>query len=88
MYEDVKIKEIPFPGERGLRCKVTILTGGFTQQNPGAYMDEVVRKYTKDTLYNQFVESHLDMPWIRVIISGINGINFEPFTNQHLDDKG
>ncbi|MBO4654848.1 MAG: hypothetical protein J5644_04825 [Bacteroidales bacterium] len=87
MFDDVKIKEFPFTGTDGQSYKISIMTGGFSSPNPGAYMDEFVRHYTKHSLHNQFLESHLDMPWVRVVVSGINEIPYDVFKNQRLDDN-
>lgn len=61
--------------ERG-RGMLTILRGGWNEPNPKAYMDEAVRQFVEDRLYNQFIEIHLDIPQVRVIIEGINDINY------------
>lgn len=58
-------------------AKITILVGGIKSKNPKAYMDLVVSEYLKkkgNPLHNQFVEIHLDNPWLRIIIVGINDI--------------
>ena len=82
MFEDVDIKEIPIEGGH----KITILIGGFMSKNPKAYMDYVVSEYVKNSMYNEFVESHLDMPQIRIILSGINEIKYDKYKGQHLSD--
>ena len=61
--------------ERG-RGMLTILRGGWNVTNPKAYMDEAVRQFVGDRLHNQFIEIHLDIPQVRVIIEGINDINY------------
>ena len=64
--------------------KVAIIRGGIGAQNPKAIMDKAVSNYVARELYNQFVEIHLDNPWIRVVIKGINDVQYEPYENQHL----
>ena len=68
-------------------AKVTILRGGLNTDNPSAIMNEAVSKYIGHKGYNQFVEIHLDNPWVRVIISNINGLEYELFENQTLGEK-
>ena len=64
--------------------KVAILKGGIGSMNPKAFMDNVVSEYVKYNTFNQFVEIHLDNPWVRVIVKGINEVQYEPFNGQHL----
>lgn len=78
-FDDVEIKEY----EVG-PIKIAFIRGGFSSDNPKAYMDCVVSEYVKGCSYNQFIEEHLDDPWLRVIITGINDIPFEPFNDQRL----
>lgn len=68
--------------------KVAILRGGLNTDNPNPIMNDVVSKYVGSTGYNEFVEIHLDNPWVRVVISGINELEYKNFENQKLDDKG
>ena len=84
-FADVEIFEQEIKTKKGQHFKVAILHGGFTQEYPQEYMDNVVSEYTKDYLHNQFVESHLDMPWVRVILTGINELDYVPFDNHHLN---
>ena len=68
-------------------ARITILRGGLNTDNPSAIMNEAVAKYVNHEGYNHFVEIHLDNPWVRVIISGINDLEYDPFENQTLDKK-
>ncbi len=69
-------------------AKVTILRGGLNTTNPSAIMNEAVSKYVGNKGYNEFVEIPLDNPWVRVIISGINDLEYKPFENQRIDSNG
>ena len=82
MFEDVDIKEIAFDRTN----KITILVGGFTNPNPKEYMDRVVSEYVRNSSYNEFIEIHLDMPQIRIILKDINRIKFEKYDGEHLCD--
>ncbi len=64
--------------------KVAILRGGLNTDNPTAIMNNAVSKYVGNKGYNEFVEIHLDNPWVRVIIGGINDLDFKPFDKQRL----
>ena len=64
--------------------KMAILKGGIGSVNPKAVMDEAVEKYVGYNNYCQFVEIHLDNPWVRVVIKGINALKYVPFTKQQI----
>ena len=53
------------------------MRGGLTADNPTDYMDNAVSILVKHELYNEFIESYLDNPWIRIIIFGFNNILFQ-----------
>lgn len=80
---DVKIFEHTL-GEGKEGGKIAILFGGLNVNNPKSYMDKVVNEYVGNHAYSQFVDIHLDNPWLRVVISGINNFEFNDFKDQHL----
>ena len=71
-YTDVDVFEHSLP-QGG---KLTILRGGWYKENPKSYMDMVVCDYMEHRLHNQFVEIHMDIPQVRVIIEGINDFKY------------
>lgn len=83
----VSIKEIPIEQEGKRIGTIAILIGGIGHTNPKAFMDDQVYQYTKGCSHNQFVESHLDMPWVRIVIDCINEIEYDVFTKQRLKKK-
>ena len=64
--------------------KVAILRGGLNTDNPTAIMNEAVSTYVGKNGYNEFVEIFLDNPWVRVVVSEINELDYKPFNNQRL----
>lgn len=64
--------------------KLAIIRGGLNTDNPTAIMNNAVSKYVANKGYNEFVEVHLDNPWVRVIIGGINDLKYEPFDKHRL----
>jgi hypothetical protein len=64
--------------------KVAILRGGLNTDNPTAIMNEAVSSYVEHQSYNEFVEVFLDNPWVRVIVSGINELDYKEFNSQRL----
>ncbi len=57
--------------------KLAILIGGMDSVEPKNDMDKVVSKYVDGNTYNDFVDYHLDNPWVRVVIQGMNELNYE-----------
>lgn len=64
--------------------KVAILRGGLNTDNPTAIMNEAVSTYVQRKGYNEFVEIFLDNPWVRVVVGGINDLDYQPFKDQRL----
>jgi hypothetical protein len=64
--------------------KVAILRGGLSSENPTAIMNDAVSTYVDRKGHNQFIEIHLDNPWVRVVIGGINEVDYKDFTDQRL----
>ncbi len=64
--------------------KFAVLFGGLDSSTPRAFMDKEVRKYVGDEPYVELVDIHLDNPWLRVIIKGINNLDFKEFEEQSL----
>jgi len=73
-YPDVDIFQQQIDDGRAI---LTILRGGWTKDYPKQYMDMVVSEFMEGKLHNQFVEIHLDIPQVRIIIERINDIHFD-----------
>lgn len=88
--KDVLIYEHPIyqkdekTGKRVRKGHIAILVGGFDKANPKRYMDKVVNEYAGENSYNEFIESFLDNPWVRVVTIGINEIEFKQYTGKVL----
>lgn len=75
---EIQIFEQKLDGGKGT---ISILCGGFNDNNPKLFMDDVVSQYVKGEMYNEFIEIFLDNPYVRVIITGINEIEFKTINN-------
>lgn len=64
--------------------KVAILRGEPNLKDPKIVMDQAVDIYVGNKPHNQFIEIFLDNPWVRVIVGGINEIDYENFDKQRL----
>ncbi|MBL0202352.1 MAG: hypothetical protein IPP81_20005 [Chitinophagaceae bacterium] len=84
--EDVEIFEQLFRNDNQVVGKVAIIRGGLNTDNPTGLLNLAVSQYVENTGYNEFVEIFLDNPWVRVVMSGINEINFKKFENQKLSN--
>lgn len=60
-------------------AKIVVLRGGLGEKKE--YMDSAVSDVVQNNPYNEFTEIHLDNPWVRVIIFGINGLDYQEFKN-------
>ena len=76
--ENIIIREVT----QGENIKIAIFT--YTgNKNPKSSLDEAVRDYTKGNTFNQFIDYHLDNPWTRVVVIGINRIKQEPYVGRN-----
>ncbi len=66
---DIIIRELT----KGENIKIAIFTYS-GNKNPKIQLDEAVRDYTNGKGFNQFIDSHLDNPWTRVVVLGLNEI--------------
>lgn len=83
--DDVEICVYDLPEQgNGRPGKIAILRGGLGADNPVSYMDEAVSKFVEGNLHNQFIEVHLDNPYVRVVVSNINELDYHPFDDQRL----
>lgn len=83
--KDVEIFEQELIGKSKKKVgKVAILRGGLSSDRPISHMNEAVSKYVGQTGYNEFVEITLDNPYLRVVVSGINELEFKKFDKQSL----
>lgn len=81
----VEISENPILDKDGNKIGTfAVLIGGIGHPNPKAFMDEKVSEYTDRCLHNEFIESHLDMPWVRIVIDCINELKYVDFEKQRL----
>lgn len=83
--EGVKIFEQELKdNNRNKKGKIAIMYGGLDNENPKEYMDKAVTEYTNGKPHSQYVDIHLDNPWFRIVLSGVNDLDFEDFNNQKL----
>jgi hypothetical protein len=83
--KEVEIFEQPLIDKNNkVRGKMAILRGGLRSPNPVAVMNTAVSNYVEREPHNQFIEINMDNPWLRVVISGINEVDYEEFKDQRL----
>jgi hypothetical protein len=83
--KDVEIYECDLiDKDKKKKGKLAILRGGLKSTNPIAHMNNAVSTYVGREPYSEYVDINMDNPWIRVIISGINELEFKKFNNHSL----
>ncbi|MBQ6963989.1 MAG: hypothetical protein IJP79_09840 [Paludibacteraceae bacterium] len=83
--EGVKIFEQELKDKNGIsQGKIAIMYGGLDNENPKKHMDDAVTEYTNGKPHSQYVDIYLDNPWFRIVLSGVNDLNFEDFNKQKL----
>lgn len=66
----------PLPNGQQGKIAVFLYTG---KSDPKYILDSAVSQYVKNHPYHELIDSHLDNPWMRVVISDINGMVQEEF---------
>ena len=78
--KDVKIFEQELKDKNGQpKGKIAIMYGGLYEENPKEYMDKVVNKYADGKPYSQYVDIHMDDPWFRIVLFGVNDLDYKDF---------
>lgn len=80
----IKIFEQHVKNDNAPDGKIAIFRCRSTVDNPTSLINEAISVYVGDKGYNEFVEIHLDNPWIRIVVGGINYFEFVEFTDQTL----
>jgi hypothetical protein len=74
--KDVEI----FEYELGNGNKLAILRGGLESLNPIEYMNKITNQYVYGKGYTtQLIEKKLDNPWVRVVIIGLENLEYQDF---------
>lgn len=81
MFEDIVIRHHKINNKSSLAIFTYIGQG-----DPVSNLKDVIYDYTRGKSYNEFIDSHLDNPWIKVIIIGINDLPQKRYneTNRNL----
>jgi len=53
------------------------------KSDPKKVLDRAVHEYVQTNGFNELVDSSLDNPWMRVILSDINNMKQEPYDTDH-----
>ncbi|MEI7503092.1 MAG: hypothetical protein WCJ61_07395 [Paludibacter sp.] len=59
--------------------KIAIFRGALDSTDPIKVMNEIISDYVGSKPHNQFIEMHLDNPWVRVLVFGINELNYDNY---------
>lgn len=64
--------------------KMAIFLADANIVNPNEFLDFIVHRYVRDRKFNQFTDIRNDNPWVRIVITGINNLEFNEFNIQRL----
>lgn len=83
---DLKLEDRIFSGEldlkSGKKLKISLMVGGLKSDNPTEHMNDIVKRFGErefEGKYNEFIDSTLDNPWFRILISDINDITDDDY---------
>lgn len=88
----MKVNESEFPLKDGTFGKIAVFMY-IGSGDPKEHLNYAISKYTEDVngiscKYFELIDAHLDNPWVRVVISGINQMNqfeFDPDKHRMVD---
>lgn len=77
-YRGLTINESEYPLQGGGygRLAIFIYTG---EREPSVVLDAAISEYVQQNGYHEWVDANMDNPWVRAIMSDVNGMNQEPF---------
>lgn len=87
VMEKVEVFEAILSGKEDKKVKLAILRAQVNISDVDAInsvMNLAVSEYVGSEGHNTFVEEHKDTPSLRIVVSDLNDIDFEPFDDQHL----
>ncbi len=73
---NVSISQFQLRHPDGHIDKLAIITCDSCVTNPKTILDNIVSNYVDHELYNEFIDINTDNPWMRVIVRGINELNY------------
>lgn len=77
------INEAEYKLPNGNKGKIAVLIYS-GESDPSKVLDHAVHIYVENNGYHELIDAHLDNPWMRVIVSDINGMKQEDFdTEKH-----
>jgi len=82
---DIKINEATYPLKNGKIGKIAVLMY-CGDGDPRPNLDWAVSQYVGDEDYFEAIDSGLDNPWTRVVISNINDMEQMPF-NDYIERR-
>lgn len=83
IVKDLYINEAEYDLENGEKGKIAVFIYRGSA-NPRSILDNAIYHYVGDNTYHEFIDANLDNPWTRVIVSDINGMKQEDFSNYIL----
>lgn len=63
---------------------ITVFRVDVNTKAPNDILDQAIGRYVRNQPHLQFRDVYIDNPWMRIIVSNIDGLPFENLTDQHL----
>lgn len=81
VIKGLKINEadIILPNDKKGKIAVFLYSG---ESDPSIILDNAIRGYVENNGYNELIDSHLDNPWMRVVVSNINDMEQKQFDTE------
>lgn len=70
--------------EYDANTSITVFRVNVNTKAPNDVLDQAIGRYVRNKPHLQFRDVYIDNPWMRIIVSNIDGLPFENLTDQHL----
>lgn len=84
LYDEIKFVRVSIQSLGGGDAKLAVFVASSHIENPTILLDKAVSKYVGTHGFNQFKDVNSSNPWVRIVITGINNLEFDAFTTQRL----
>jgi hypothetical protein len=78
VIKGLKINEAEYDLPTGTKGKIAVFIYS-GDSDPSKILDNAIREYVERNGFHELIDSHLDNPWMRVILSDINDMNQNDF---------
>ena len=77
-FKNLTINQSEYTLKNGNKAKIAVFIYAGSA-DPDQVLDHAVYLYTAGKMYHELIDSSMDNPWMRVILSDINDMTQKPF---------